>query len=246
MLDVMTDLPDHVLGVRASGEVSQVDYTETLVPALEEKLTRFRKARLLYVAGETFEGYSGGAAWEDAKIGMKHLTAFERVALVSDIDWITGAVRAFGFVFPGEVRVFDDDQLEDARAWICEPPSEGDLEFTFMKDERVLILEPRGELEAADFARVSEAIDPTIAETGALNGLVVVAEHFPGWDDLAALSSHVRFVRAHHSAVKRVALVTEDRVLSALPRVATHFVDAEVRRFPMSERDAALTWAAQG
>ena len=49
MIEVMNDLPENVLGVRASGEVTSDDYTTTLVPALEDKLTRFKKARLLYV-----------------------------------------------------------------------------------------------------------------------------------------------------------------------------------------------------
>ena len=115
-----------------------------------------------------------------------------------------------------------------------------------MKDERVLVLEPKGELEAADFERVSQDVDPFIEETGGLNGIMIVAKHFPGWDDFAALSSHVRFVREHHKAAKRVGLVTEDRALSAVPRFASRFVDADIKTFPMEQRDAALLWVANG
>jgi hypothetical protein len=242
----MHDLPDNVLGLRASGEVTGNDYTTVLVPALEEKLTRFKKARLLYVLGDEFKGYTGGAAWEDAKVGMKHFTAFERLAVVTDIDWIENATKAFGFMFPGEVRVFEDDDLEEARQWVSEPPSQGDLSFELMKDEGVLILEPKGELEAADFERLGSDVDPFIEESGGLNGLLIVAEHFPGWDDFAALSSHIRFVREHHSKIKRVGFVTADRMLSAVPRFSSRFVDAEVKAFPMDQRDAALLWVAQG
>ncbi len=123
MIEVMTDLPDRVLGLRASGEVTADDYKTVLVPAIEEKLTRHKKVRLLYVFGDRFEGYTGGAAWEDAKVGMKHLTSFERVAVVTDIDWIENMIKAFGFAFPGEVRVFDDDDLDEARRWVGESPS---------------------------------------------------------------------------------------------------------------------------
>jgi len=246
MIEVMTDLPDNVLGLRASGEVTSDDYATTLVPALESKLARFRKVRLLYVIGDEFDGYTGSAAWEDAKVGMKHWTAFERVAIVTDVDWIENTAKAFGFMLPGEVRVFDDDDVEQARRWVCEPPSKGELSFELIKDQRVLILEPKGELEAADFERLSNEVDPFIEQTGALNGIMVVAKHFPGWDDFAALSSHVRFVREHHSKIKRVGIVTDDRALSAVPRFASRFVDAEVRTFPMSQRDSALLWAAQG
>jgi hypothetical protein len=45
MIEVITDLPDRVLGVKASGEVATDDYKTVLVPAIEEKLTRHKKIR---------------------------------------------------------------------------------------------------------------------------------------------------------------------------------------------------------
>jgi hypothetical protein len=39
--------------------------------------------------------------------------------------------------------------------------------------------------------------------------------------------------------------VTSDRVVSALPRIASRFVDAEVRAFPMNARDEALLWVGE-
>jgi hypothetical protein len=246
MIEVMTDLPDRVLGLKASGEVTADDYKTVVVPAIEEKLTKHKKVRLLYVIGDEFKGYTGGAAWEDAKVGMKHLTSFERVAVVTDVDWIGNMIKAFGFALPGEVRVFDDDDLGDARQWISEPPSQGHLSFELIEEQGVVILEPKGELEAADFERLSTEVDPYIETTGGLNGIMVVAEHFPGWDDFAALTSHIRFVREHHRKIRRVALVTADRLVSALPRFASRFVDAEVRAFPVEGRDEALLWVGQG
>ena len=123
MIERIANLPDRVLGLRASGEVTADDYERVLIPALEEKLGQHRKIRLLYVIGDGFTGYTSGAAWEDAKVGMKHLTAFDRVAVVTDVNWIENMVKAFGFAIPGEVRVFDGDDLEEAQAWISEPPA---------------------------------------------------------------------------------------------------------------------------
>ena len=242
MIEVMTDLPERVLGLKASGEVTAEDYKTVLVPAIEEQLTRHKKVRLLYVFGDAFKGYTGGAAWEDAKVGMKHLTSFERVAVVTDVDWIENVIRAFGFAVPGEVRVFDDDDLEAARQWISEPPSQGHLSFELNQDQGVLILQPKGELEAGDFERVSAEVDPHIEQAGELKGLMIVAEHFPGWDDLSALTSHLRFARDHHDKIRRLAIVTNDRLVSALPRIASRFIGAEARAFPMTERDGALLW----
>jgi hypothetical protein len=244
MIEVMTDLPERVLGLKASGEVTAEDYKTVLVPAVEEQLTRHKKVRLLYVFGNEFKGYTGGAAWEDAKVGMKHLTSFERVAVVTDVDWIENMIRAFGFAVPGEVRVFDDDDLEAAREWISEPPSQGHLSFELNEEQGVLILQPKGELEAADFERVGAELDPYIEKAGELKGLMIVAEHFPGWDDLSALGSHLRFVREHQDKIRRIALVTSDRLVSAMPRIASRFLSAEARSFPMADRDAALLWVS--
>ena len=245
MIEVITDLPDRVLGLKASGEVTAEDYRNVLVPALEEKLTKHKKARLLYVFDDEFGGYTGGAAWEDAKVGMKHLTAFERVAVVTDIDWVENMVKAFGFAMPGEVRVFDDDDLDDARQWISEPAPTSDLRFELLTEKGVLVLEPQGELEAGDFERLSAEVDPYIEEVGGLRGLMIVAEHFPGWDDFAALTSHIRFVRDHHKQIRKIAFVSDDRLLSLLPRIGAQFLAAEARAFPMAERDVALLWVGE-
>ncbi|MEM7435747.1 MAG: STAS/SEC14 domain-containing protein [Myxococcota bacterium] len=242
MIELIQDVPDRVLGLKATGHVTAEDYQQVLVPALETKLRKLKKVRLLYVAANDFEGYSGGAAWEDAKVGMKHLGAFERAAIVTDVDWIANMVRAFGFAIPGEVRVFESDDLQDAREWISEPAETSDLRFELIKAKGVLVLEPKGELEAGDFERVGAEVDPYIAESGGLQGLMIVAEHFPGWDDFTALTSHLRFVREHHRQIRRIAFVTDDRLLSVLPRISAQFLVAESRAFPMAERDDALLW----
>jgi hypothetical protein len=244
MIELMTDLPDHVLEVKASGEVTADDYKSVLVPAIEEMLAGRRSMRLLYVLGDDFEGFDGGAAWEDAKVGMKHLTSFERVAVVTEADWIEKMVKAFGFAMPGEVRAFGGNDLEAAENWIAEAPDAAHLSFELREDDAILILEPKGTLEARDFERLSAEVDPYIEKAGSLAGVMVVAEHFPGWDDFAALTSHVAFVREHHKSIQRVALVTADRLVSALPRFASRFVSAEIRVFPMTTRDDALAWAA--
>jgi hypothetical protein len=115
---VMEDLPDDVLGLSVAGVVTARDYAETIVPLIEAKLARHEKIGLLYRIGPEFEAYTPGAVWSDAMVGVKHLTGFSRVAVVSDIGWIRHAVRAFAPLMPAEVQVFGDDALAEARAWV--------------------------------------------------------------------------------------------------------------------------------
>jgi hypothetical protein len=111
-------LPAGVIGVKASGEVVASDYTEVLLPMMEEARATGDKVRLLYVLGEDVE-VTGGGAWADTKLGVQHFTSFERIAVVTDKDWLENAVKALGWIIPGEVRTFDDDDQDDAVEWLA-------------------------------------------------------------------------------------------------------------------------------
>jgi len=52
--------------------------------------------RLLLVTSDDLEGYTGGAAWQDAKMGVEHFASFEKVAVVTDSDRSNKAVKALG------------------------------------------------------------------------------------------------------------------------------------------------------
>ena len=73
----------------------------------------------------------------------------------------------------------------------------------------IAVLEPSGPLSKDDFELAAKIIDPYIEKSGKLNGLIIHAESFPGWDSFAALSSHLSFVREHHKIISRVALSTD-------------------------------------
>ncbi len=120
MIKLITDLPNNILGFEASGEVTGKDYETVLIPAVEAKLKEFPKLRLLYYLGSDFSGYDMEALWDDAKIGFKHLKAWERIAIVSDIEWIRVAVHMFGFTIPGHVSIFKNDELSNAKEWLSE------------------------------------------------------------------------------------------------------------------------------
>jgi len=119
MITVIPGLPGNVLGFSASGKVTASDYETVLVPAIEEGLAGQAKLRLLYHLGGDFEGFGIGAMWADAKVGLEHPSAWERIALVTDIDWLRSATHLFGFAMPGEVRVFSNAELPDAKKWVA-------------------------------------------------------------------------------------------------------------------------------
>jgi hypothetical protein len=119
MLKLMTGLPDEVVGVHAVGEVEDDDYESVLSPAIADRLTRHDEIRLLYVLGPEFTGFDADAMWEDAKLGARTFTSYERLAVVTDAPWVRRTVQAMGWLIPGEVRVFPDSALDEATSWIA-------------------------------------------------------------------------------------------------------------------------------
>ena len=65
MLELLPGLPDQVLGIKAIGEVEDDDYDDVLVPAIDDRLTRHDKIRLLYVLGPEFEGWEDMGVWPE-------------------------------------------------------------------------------------------------------------------------------------------------------------------------------------
>lgn len=120
MIEAIPNLPENVLGFTAKGTVTADDYESVIMPAVEAMFSRREKVRFLYCLGEEFSEFELGAMWDDTKLGLKHLTGWERMAVVSDVEWVRGAVRAFGLAMPGHVRVFHNDELAEATRWISE------------------------------------------------------------------------------------------------------------------------------
>ncbi len=118
MIEQLTDFPDNVLAFRCTGRVTKADYDKVLLPAVLAELRTHEKVRLYYEIGEDFAGLDAGAMWEDLKIGVEHLTRWEKVAVVTDVDWIKTAVRFFAFLMPATTKLFSRAEAAQARAWI--------------------------------------------------------------------------------------------------------------------------------
>jgi hypothetical protein len=118
MLERIPDLPDGVLGFVAKGRLHQDDYESVLMPAVSDALEQHDKLRLLYVLGDEWDGMSVGAIWDDTRVGMAHVTRWEKIAVVSDKEWLRHSVDIFGYLMPGEVKAFGLDEEADARAWV--------------------------------------------------------------------------------------------------------------------------------
>jgi SpoIIAA-like len=115
MIKELAGLPDGVIGFEASGKLRAEDYRDIILPALE-RAAASGEVRFVVVIPE-FGGMSGGALWQDLKVGIEHLRAWKRIALVTDIEWMDRMTSLFGWMTPGEVRHFPLAQRDAAIAW---------------------------------------------------------------------------------------------------------------------------------
>jgi len=118
MIRLLSGFPDNVLAVACEGQVTRKDYEDVLIPAAALALELHPKVRVYYEITPEFAGIDAGAVWEDFRIGMGHLSRWERIAVVTDVGWIGQAVNAFRILMPGTVRVFPISEVDEARRWI--------------------------------------------------------------------------------------------------------------------------------
>jgi hypothetical protein len=120
MIEIIKELPDNVVGIVATGRVTNEECNNVLRPAMEASLKRYGKIRLYYEIGSRFPG----AGWDDLDIGIDKPPHLERIAVVTDTGWVRHIVNALRFLIASEVRVFTRLDAEEGRAWIASPTPE--------------------------------------------------------------------------------------------------------------------------
>ena len=120
MIELIQNVPDNVIAFKFIGKITGGDYGSVLIPAMETALKKHDKVRALAQLGPEFTGFESAAMWDDAKVGLKHYTHWEKIALVTDSEWIIRSVKIFGFLVPGEIKLFGNNQLDEALVWVAE------------------------------------------------------------------------------------------------------------------------------
>ena len=244
MLEKVRDVPEGIVGMKAIGKLTREDYERVFEPIVDKARNEGRRLRLLYEVGPEFDGFTPGAAWEDAKLGFRALRSFAGCAVVTDREWIKDSARIAGFFMPCPMRAFPNKDRGKAIAWLGSLPHEVGIAHRFLRDRGVLVIDAKRALRAQDFDTLALTVDPWIASHGGLEGVVVHARAFPGWENFGSLVRHVQFVRDHQRKVKRIALASDGKLAILAPRIGEHFVQAEVKTFGYDQLDAAVTWAA--
>ncbi len=104
------------LSIKAMGKVTHEDY-KTITPMIDSALDSVKtsKIRALFDATE-LEGWELRAAWDDFKLGLKHGSEFEKIAMYGNKNWQELAAKIGSWFISGEVKYFES--YDEALAWL--------------------------------------------------------------------------------------------------------------------------------
>ena len=50
---------------------------------------------------------------------IENRSAWRKLAFVSGVDWVAKAMKLFAWAMPGELKVFEMDELDEAKSWVA-------------------------------------------------------------------------------------------------------------------------------
>ncbi len=121
MLEIMQNLPDHVIGVRATGGVTADEINKVVVPAVECLVAKYDQIHYLLLLENEMADWSVGGMAADAKKFVANLSKWTRVAVVTDQASVRNLVGIFKMMNVGKTKAFKVSELEQAKAWVSVP-----------------------------------------------------------------------------------------------------------------------------
>lgn len=120
MIEQLNDMPENVVGFKATGKITKEEFDTVLIPAVDKLADETGKIRYLFVLDTDISNMSAGAWYDDMKVGIKHLLQWKKIAIVTDQPGVNKFTDIAAHVMPGEVRSYKIAELETAKRWLGE------------------------------------------------------------------------------------------------------------------------------
>ncbi len=122
MIETLDGMPAGTIGFRVSARVTGEEFREVLLPPLRAAVDA-GEVRMVFAVGPGFQSLEPAALVEDTwtalTLGFGHARAWKRIALATDVDWIASAWHMFSWMTLAEVKLYELDELDDAKAWVA-------------------------------------------------------------------------------------------------------------------------------
>lgn len=120
MLELITVKPKNLIAYRVEGKVTAQDF-ERVAKVIEDRLEE-QDDVAVYAQIDSLEGMEPTAVVKDVAFGIRNagkLSKVDRVAVVTDEDWIQNATKVEDAVLPGiDMSAFPKAESERAMAWV--------------------------------------------------------------------------------------------------------------------------------
>ncbi|MAQ85259.1 MAG: STAS/SEC14 domain-containing protein [Maritimibacter sp.] len=227
-----------MLHVHVSGSVTDADYRDVLMPAIDAATEGDVRVRLLLEMDSNVSDFTLGALWDDARTGLKHWRGFDRIAVVTGSKGIATAIKAFSVILPCPVMVFQPGQVDEAKRWLTE--SLGAIHQTDLGDG-ALEIQLLGKLDSAVYDAEVEQLNAFIRANTRFRLLLDIRD-FDGWQGFGALGEHFKLVRDHAPMLDRAAIVGDAGWQKMAVGLGKRLLGKEARYFPAEDHAAARDW----
>ncbi|QUL37216.1 STAS/SEC14 domain-containing protein [Erythrobacter sp. JK5] len=196
------------------------------------------------VAGFTFSAVTVELAHIPTLV--KWIYGLDRIAIVSDEEWIRTGSRIESALLPGvSYAVYDKDEAEAARAWIMEEtegPHTGAFHELDIGKPGIAAFELTGRLDRAESERGVAMVRARLEDPDC-SKLLIVIRSWHGFDLDAMFSSEV--VRGKLDLIgklDRYAIVGGPDWIHGMVGPINLLLKPDIRAFDLDEQDEALAW----
>ena len=118
MMYQILDLPPNMIGFKAAWKVTKKDFEEVVVPCVEKHVEKMGHINYMLVLGDSIKNFTFFTWLKDVLMDLKHLTKWNRAAIVSNSKIIKVLTAVFSFFIPGEFKAFRRQEIKNAIKWV--------------------------------------------------------------------------------------------------------------------------------
>lgn len=121
MVELLSDFPPYVAAYKASGAISKEEYEQVVMARVDEVADEYGKINFVVLLETGMENYSIGAFIDYIKVSFEHFTKWNRMAIVTDEQWVRRAYNVLSYLVHGEIRTYQLNDFEVAKEWVSGP-----------------------------------------------------------------------------------------------------------------------------
>lgn len=118
MITEIPNLPENMVGFRATGAITEEDFMNVVMPRVQEAIDKNQRLNYMLVLDTSIKNFTIGAWMKDAAMGVQHLFKWNRAAIVTDAEGIRTFTNMFSLAMPGEFRGFATKDEQQAIDWV--------------------------------------------------------------------------------------------------------------------------------